>query len=73
MKTLFVSDLDGTLLNTKDKINPQSLEIINSLVEGGVLFTYATARSLVSAAKVTEGLDNTVSVSYHCIRTNVLL
>ena len=56
MKTLYISDLDGTLLNTKDKINPQSLEIINALVEKGVLFTYATARSLVSAAKVTEGL-----------------
>ena len=56
MKTLYVSDLDGTLLNTKDKINPRSLEIINSLVENGVLFTYATARSLVSASKVTEGL-----------------
>lgn len=56
MKTLYVSDLDGTLLNTRDKINPKSIEIINDLVEKGVLFTYATARSLVSASKVTEGL-----------------
>ena len=56
-KTLYVTDLDGTLLNTKDRINPRSLQIINELIEGGMLFTYATARSLSSAAVVTEGLN----------------
>ena len=44
MKTLYVTDLDGTLLNTHDTINPYSIEIINRLVEQGMLFTYATAR-----------------------------
>ncbi len=48
-KTLYVTDLDGTLLNKNDRINPKSIEIINSLVEKGMAFTYATARSLVSA------------------------
>ena len=56
-KTLYVTDLDGTLLNRQDRINPKSIEIINALVGKGMLFTYATARSLVSASVVTEGLS----------------
>lgn len=55
-RTLYVTDLDGTLLNRKDRINPESIEIINRLVGDGMLFTYATARSLVSASAVTRGL-----------------
>ena len=55
MKTLYVTDLDGTLLNTQDKISEYSLNIINDLVDKGLLFTYATARSLVSASVVTKG------------------
>lgn len=56
MRTLYVTDLDGTLLNTKDRINPESLRIVNGLIDRGLLFTYATARSLESARVVTEGL-----------------
>lgn len=55
-KTLYVTDLDGTLLNRQDRINPESIAIINELVAKGMLFTYATARSLVSASVVTQGL-----------------
>lgn len=61
-KTLYVTDLDGTLLNTKDTINPKSIQIINKLVAKGMLFTYATARSLVSATVVTEGLTTDIPV-----------
>ena len=61
-KTLYVTDLDGTLLNTKDRINPESIRIINELVAKGMLFTYATARSLVSASVVTEGLTTDIPV-----------
>ena len=56
-RTLYVTDLDGTLLNRQDRINPDSVSIINELVKNGMLFTYATARSLVSASVVTEGLS----------------
>lgn len=62
MRTLYVTDLDGTLLNTKDRINPESLRIINELVGRGMLFTYATARSLESACVVAEGLALTSPV-----------
>lgn len=62
MKTLYVTDLDGTLLNSRDTINPYSIDVINSLVEKGMLFTYATARSLVSASVVTGGLTTRIPV-----------
>ena len=61
-KILYVTDLDGTLLNQRDRINSKSIEIINGLVEEGMLFTYATARSLVSASVVTEGLTTKIPV-----------
>ncbi len=59
---LYVTDLDGTLLNKHDSINPYSIETINDLVDKGMLFTYATARSLVSASKVTKGLSTKIPV-----------
>lgn len=61
-RILYVSDLDGTLLNRSDRISPKSLDIINGLVEKGMLFTYATARSLVSASVVTKGLSARIPV-----------
>lgn len=62
MNTLYVTDLDGTLLNSHDRINPYSIETINALVEEGMLFTYATARSLVSASVVAKGLSTQIPV-----------
>ena len=57
MNTLYVSDLDGTLLNSDVKISENSKNIINSLIEKGMNFTVATARSLVSASDKIEGLN----------------
>lgn len=62
MRTLYVSDLDGTLLNTNSRISQYSLDVINGLVEQGMLFTYATARSIVSASVVAEGLSAKIPV-----------
>lgn len=62
LKTLYVTDLDGTLLNKQDTISQKSIKIINDLVEQGMLFTYATARSLVSASVVTKGLSTNIPV-----------
>jgi len=57
MKTLYVSDLDGTLLNGKEKLSDFTIDIINDLVNKGTIFSYATARSFVTSAKVTAGLN----------------
>ena len=62
MKTLYVTDLDGTLLNQHDSISEFSIQTINRLVESGMHFTYATARSLVSASVVTKGLSTDIPV-----------
>lgn len=57
MKTLYVSDLDGTLLTSDMKISENSLKVINSLIDEGMIFTYATARSISSASIVAAGLS----------------
>lgn len=62
MKTLYVTDLDGTLLNSNDRISQYSIQTINGLVAKGMQFTYATARSLVSASVVAKGLSTTIPV-----------
>lgn len=51
MKTLYVSDLDGTLLRGNEKTSQFTNETINRLVENGLIFSYATARSFVTAHK----------------------
>lgn len=61
-KTLYVTDLDGTLLNKQERIHPESIRIINHLIEQGMALTYATARSLSSASIVTQGLSANIPV-----------
>lgn len=56
MNTLYVSDLDGTLLRSNEITSEYTNRIINSLTEKGMIFSYATARSLITAKKVTAGL-----------------
>lgn len=56
MRTLYVSDLDGTLLRSNERTSDYTNQTINALTEKGVLFSYATARSLVTAQKVTKGM-----------------
>lgn len=57
MRTLYVTDLDGTLLRSNETTSAFTNETINALVEQGMLFSYATARSYSTSAKVTRGLN----------------
>lgn len=57
MKTLYVSDLDGTLLHSDEKTSDYTNRTVNELVERGMLFSYATARSFQTSHKVTRGLN----------------
>ena len=57
MKTLYVTDLDGTLLRSNETTSEFTNQTINDLVRRGMLFSYATARSYVTSSKVTCGLN----------------
>ena len=52
---LFVSDLDGTLLNKASEVSENSRTIINELIEKGVKFTVATARTHATVIELLEG------------------
>lgn len=54
---LFVSDLDGTLLDGTARIPEKSRGILNALAGIGVLFTVASARTPLSAIPILEGMD----------------
>ena len=52
MKTLYISDLDGTLLHSDALPSEYTVKTINFLVEQGYNITFATARSISSAAAI---------------------
>ena len=45
MKTLYLTDLDGTLLNNSAAVSQTTAQILNKLIDKGMLFTVATART----------------------------
>lgn len=54
--TLYLSDLDGTLLRSDQTLSAYTCAVIDRLVSAGVHFSYATARSIETAEKVTRGI-----------------
>lgn len=56
MTTLYVCDLDGTLLSPDASPSAFTVDTVNSLVAQGLSIAIATARSVVSLRRVTEGL-----------------
>lgn len=60
MKTLYVSDLDGTLLRSNIATSEFTNGVINRLTEQGMIFSYATARSLITAKQVTKGMNASI-------------
>lgn len=57
MKTFYLSDLDGTLIRSNERISEYTANTVNRFVQAGGCFSYATARSIVTASKVTTGLN----------------
>ena len=64
-KTLFLSDLDGTLLRSDQTLSEYTCSVIGRLAGAGVHFSYATARSIDTAAQVTRGLNVGLPVIVH--------
>ncbi len=61
--TLYVSDLDGTLLDDSGKLRPRTSDMLNRFTENGTLFSFCTARGITTAAEVTKGLKLRTPVS----------
>ncbi len=56
MSTLYVSDLDGTLLASDQRTSDVTNKRLNTLIKKGLTFSYATARSFHTAKTATQGL-----------------
>ncbi|MDE7397330.1 MAG: Cof-type HAD-IIB family hydrolase [Muribaculum sp.] len=70
MRTLYVSDMDGTLLSTDSRITPESAAILTGLNHDGALFTVATART---PATVEPLLRHTATVPLTVVMTGASL
>lgn len=55
--TLFVSDLDGTLLNNSAEVSPESAILLNKSIENGINFTIATARTPATIVNILKDIN----------------
>ena len=55
-RTLYISDMDGTLLSSDSRISERSARILNGLADKGVLFTVATARTPATVVPLLSGI-----------------
>lgn len=53
--TLYVTDLDGTLLNTESQVSEKSAAMISDLVHDGAMITVATARTPATVEPLLAG------------------
>ncbi len=60
--TLYISDLDGTLLNSECKISKTTAEIISRLIDDGLMFSVATARTNKTVEQLCEKLHIKIPV-----------
>ncbi len=62
MKTLYISDLDGTLLNNSAEITDKSKKLLNEFISKGNYFSVATARTGATVVKMLENVNVNVPV-----------
>lgn len=62
MKTLYISDLDGTLLHPNVTLSQETIDIINKHIEQGMLFSVATARSIGSIKTILKDVKISLPV-----------
>ncbi|MCL2014131.1 MAG: HAD family hydrolase [Oscillospiraceae bacterium] len=56
-KTLYISDLDGTLLNRNAELTGYAKNTLNAMIRNGLNFTVATARSATAVSAMLDGLE----------------
>lgn len=65
-KILYAADLDGTLLQPGAAISAYSFKVLTELLEKGLNFTIATARTPATVIRILDGLD----IRLPCIMMN---
>lgn len=65
MTRLFVSDLDGTLLRPDASLSAYARDALNRMIDAGLLFTVASARSAFSMRGILDGLRLPLPVIEH--------
>ena len=61
-KTLYISDLDGTLLNQNAELSAYTKSFLNEVIAKGYHFSVATARTVASAFKILESVQWNVPI-----------
>ncbi len=64
-KTLFVSDLDGTLLKSDGTMPKETVAAINEMTARGLKFSFATARSYYTAMQVASEISAKIPIILH--------
>lgn len=62
MKTLYISDLDGTLLNNNALLSDDTVSGLNSIIAKGISFTVATARTSATVVKMLRDVNISLPV-----------
>ena len=62
MGHLYVSDLDGTLLHRNVSVSERTRKQLRELLDQGIFFTIATARSIVSIREILDGIPISLPV-----------
>jgi len=57
MKTLYISDLDGTLLSGEAKLSEYAKKVINALIAKGGFFTAATSRGAEAVSRILKDVQ----------------
>ena len=57
LDTLYISDLDGTLLTPECKVSDETASALNTMIANGLFFTVATARSAFGEAESSPAGD----------------
>ncbi len=57
MKTLYITDLDGTLLNSDAELSEKSKHMISQAINKDVLFTVATARTFATVLQMFKDVN----------------
>lgn len=62
MNTLYISDLDGTLLNENAVVSADTADGLNKLIDKGLQFSVATARTHATVEKMLKDINISVPV-----------